>query len=84
MVKDGVNGKLVEYGNKHELLETLKDLCLNRNKRDALGDGGYRRLQENYTFEQFKQKFEDIIRLELPSQSARRLSPSHESHSCAS
>ena len=84
VVRDGVNGRLVEYGNKHELLEALIDLCLNRNKRESLGDGGYRRLQENYTFEHFKQKFADIIRLESPLQSARRFSPSHESHSCAS
>lgn len=84
VVRDGVNGKLVEYGNKRELLEALIDLCLNRNKRERLGNGGYRRLQENYTFEQFKQKFADIIRLESPPQSARRFSPSHKSHSCAS
>jgi phosphatidylinositol alpha-1,6-mannosyltransferase len=84
VVRDGVNGKLVEYGNKHELLEALIDLCLSRNKRERLGDGGYRRLQQNYTFEHFKQKFADIIRLESPPQSSRRFSPSHESHTCAS
>lgn len=74
VVQDGLNGKLIEYGNKLELVETLKDLCLHRDKRERLGDGGYRLLQENYTFEHFKQKFADIIRLELPTESARRFS----------
>lgn len=83
VVRDGVNGRLVEYGNKHDLLEALTDLCLNGERRERLGDGGYRRLLENYTFELFKQRFAEIIRLESP-QSARRFSPSHESHSCAS
>ncbi|MCM3869119.1 MAG: glycosyltransferase family 4 protein [Pyrinomonadaceae bacterium] len=84
VVRDGVNGKLVEYGNKHQLLGALVDLCLNRDERESLGDGGYRRLQENYTFEHFKQKFMDLIRLELPTRSTQQFSPSHESRSCAS
>lgn len=84
VVQDGVNGKLVDYGNKHDLLEALINLCLDRKKRESLGDGGYRRLQENYTFAHFKQKFVDIIRLESPPQSARRFSPSNESPTCAS
>ena len=84
VVRDGVNGRLVEYGDRTELLESLIDLSLNRNLRVKLGEGGYKHLQENYTFEAFKQKLADIIRLELPAQSARRFSPSHESQSCAS
>ncbi len=82
VVREGVNGRLVEYGNKLELVETLIDLCVNRNKRDSLGDGGYRLLKENYTFEHFKQRFADIIRLE--SQAARRFAASQETPSCAS
>jgi phosphatidylinositol alpha-1,6-mannosyltransferase len=83
VVREDLNGKLVDFGNQHQLLEALVDLCLNRDQRERLGEGGYRRLQENYTFEHFKQKFADIISLESP-QSARRFSLSNESHSCAS
>lgn len=82
VVQDGVNGRLVEYGNNHELAKTLIDLCVNRNQRENLGAGGYRRLQENYTFEHFKQRFADIIRLE--SQAACQFSPSQETPSCTS
>jgi glycosyltransferase involved in cell wall biosynthesis len=83
VVRDGVNGKLVEYRNKPELLQALIDLCLDPKERERLGDGGYRRLQDNYTFGHFKEKFSEIIRFESP-QSSRRFSPSHESQSCAS
>jgi phosphatidyl-myo-inositol dimannoside synthase len=83
VVRDGVNGKLVDYGNKEHLLEALADLCLDRNQRETLGERGYRRLQENYTFEHFRQKFADILGLESPL-SARRFSPSNEPHSCVS
>jgi phosphatidylinositol alpha-1,6-mannosyltransferase len=83
VVRDELNGKLVEYGNRHELLKALTDLCLDEDKRERLGSSGYHRLQENYTFELFKRRFAEIIDLESP-QSARRFSQSHESHSCAS
>lgn len=84
VVRDGVSGKLVEYGNKRELLEVLIGLCLNRNEREMLGNEGYRRLKQNYTFERFKQKFNDIIQMESPAQSARRFSPLHKSKTCVS
>lgn len=83
VVRDGVNGKLVEYGDKQQLLESLLELCLNRDLRESLGRAGYQRLQENYTFEHFKQKFAEIIRLESPVRAASKFSHT-ESHSCAS
>ncbi|HZI88181.1 MAG TPA: glycosyltransferase family 4 protein [Pyrinomonadaceae bacterium] len=83
VVRDGVNGKLVEYGDKQQLMESLLELCLNPDLRENLGRAGYQRLQENYTFEHFKQKFTEIIRLESPAHAASKFSPS-ESHSCAS
>jgi glycosyltransferase involved in cell wall biosynthesis len=83
VVLDGVNGKLVEYGDKQQLLDSLLELCLNQDLRQSLGQAGYQRLQENYTFEHFKQKFSEIIRLESPAQAAPKFSTT-ESHSCAS
>jgi phosphatidyl-myo-inositol dimannoside synthase len=84
VVREGVNGKLVEYGNEPELLQALTDLCLNPKERERLGEGGYQRLQDNYTFRHFKEKFAEIIRLESPPQYASRFSPSRDSQSCAS
>ena len=83
VVREGVNGKLVEYGDKPQLLESLLELGLNPELRESLGRAGFQRLQDNYTFEQFKQKFAEIIRLESPAQAASKFSPT-ESHSCAS
>src|SRR5688572_17968228 len=83
VVRDGVNGKLVEYGDKQQLMESLLELCLNPDLRENLGRAGYQRLQENYTFEHFKQKFTEIIRLESPAHAASKFSPT-ESQSCAS
>lgn len=83
VVRDGVNGKLVEYGDRQQLLESLLELCLNRDLRQSLGQAGYQRLHENYTFEHFNQKFAEIIQLESPAQAAAKFSPA-ESQSCAS
>lgn len=66
VVKDGVTGRLVEYGNKHQLADALIDLCLNADKRQRMGQAGYQRLQDNFTFSHFEQRLTEILFRESP------------------
>ena len=83
VVQDGVTGKLVEYGNKEQLAQTVVDLCLDENMRRRLGEAGYRRLQEKFTFPHFQQKLTDILLRESPAK-ACTVAHTDESPSCAS
>jgi phosphatidylinositol alpha-1,6-mannosyltransferase len=65
VVQDGITGTLVEYGNKEQLTQTLVSLCLDLNKRQRLGQAGYQRLQEEFTFARFKQGLTQILLEEL-------------------
>lgn len=76
VVKNGVTGLLVRYKDIPQLAEALTMLCLDPALRNRLGQAGYERLQEHYTFPRFKQTLTDIIRKELPHAAhyrARRL-----------
>lgn len=67
VVKDGVTGLLVRYNDVRQLAESLTRLCLDPALRRELGGAGYRRLQEKYTFPQFKQTLSNILTRELPA-----------------
>jgi glycosyltransferase involved in cell wall biosynthesis len=69
VVQDGITGLLVEYGNKEQLAKALTTLCLNQDQRAHLGLAGYQRLQEEFTFPQFKQTLTEILLRELPATS---------------
>jgi phosphatidyl-myo-inositol dimannoside synthase len=75
VVQDGITGSLVEYANKNQLADTLIDLCLDLNKRQRLGQAGYQRLHEEFTFTQFKQKLTEILMKELAPKFARSQIP---------
>jgi phosphatidylinositol alpha-1,6-mannosyltransferase len=68
VIQDGVTGHLVEYGNQQQLARTLINLCLDPAKRQRMGNAGYKRLQDNFTFRQFREKFSAILRHELRSE----------------
>jgi phosphatidyl-myo-inositol dimannoside synthase len=70
VVEDQVTGRLVEYGNEEELAQALIELCLDPEKRTRLGTAGYQRLQERFTFAQFKRKLTEILAAELPPKTA--------------
>ncbi len=74
VVQDGVTGKLVEYGNKQQLAETIVDLCLDPSLRHRLGEAGYRRLLEKFTFPHFKRTLTEILQRELPPRIAANIS----------
>jgi phosphatidylinositol alpha-1,6-mannosyltransferase len=79
VVQDGICGKLIDYGNKQQLAEALIALSLDPAKRRELGEAGYQRLQENFTFAHFKQKFTDILRLMPDSLLVNESAPSQAS-----
>jgi glycosyltransferase involved in cell wall biosynthesis len=67
VVQDGVTGSLVQYGDIQQLAESITRLCLNPELRKKLGRAGYRRLQEKFTFPQFKRTLKGILERELPA-----------------
>jgi phosphatidylinositol alpha-1,6-mannosyltransferase len=69
VVQDGITGQLVEYGDRQELAEALINLCLDPAKRTRMGNAGYQRLQDNFTFPHFNDKFSAILRQQMPTKS---------------
>jgi phosphatidylinositol alpha-1,6-mannosyltransferase len=67
VVLDGVTGLLVQYNNIPQLAESITRLCLNPELRIKLGQAGNQRLQEKFTFHQFKQTLTGILKQELPA-----------------
>lgn len=72
VVLDGETGVFVPYGDISKLAEALTSLCLNPQLRARLGQAGYRRVREKFTFPRFKQTLTDILMQELPASSIYR------------
>ncbi|MGB9179674.1 MAG: glycosyltransferase, partial [Pyrinomonadaceae bacterium] len=66
VVKDGVNGFLVEYNNVKQLSQKLVELCLNADLRARYGKAGKEILLERFTFPQFKNSLKDILKRNSP------------------
>jgi len=69
VVADGLTGTLVEYGNVPQTAKAIADLARDAQKRNALGQAGYERLINNFTFEHFKTRFEELVSQEMSKQS---------------
>ena len=61
VVKDGETGMLVEAGNVEQLAAAMIALGTNQPERDRMGAAGYKRLQENFTFDHFKRRLHEIV-----------------------
>jgi phosphatidyl-myo-inositol dimannoside synthase len=72
VIQEGKTGKLVAYGNKEQLGEALTNLCLNPDERHRLGTAGYQRLQDNFTYQHFKEKLSAILLRELASEASMK------------
>lgn len=70
VVRDGETGLLVDYGNPEQLARAITSLCLDADLRKRLGAAGRIRLQRNFTFDQFKERFGGIILQALGIKSA--------------
>lgn len=66
VVRDGETGMLVESGNVEQLAAAMIALGTNQPERDRMGRAGYKRLQENFTFDHFKRRLNEIVLAELP------------------
>ena len=66
VVKDGETGMLVEARSVEQLAAAMIDLATDRPKRDRMGEAGYARLQNNFTFDHFKRRLHEIVIAELP------------------
>lgn len=79
VVRDGQSGLLVDYGNLDQLALAITTLCLDAGLRKSLGAAGRLHLQQNFSFPQFKERFDEIISRELATGSTsartRELSP---------
>jgi glycosyltransferase involved in cell wall biosynthesis len=67
VIQDGITGQLVEYGNRQELAEVIINFCCDPARREQMGKAGYQRLQDNFTFHHFQEKFSAILRHEMRS-----------------
>ena len=66
VVKDGETGMLVEARSVEQLAAAMIALTTDRPKRDRMGEAGYARLQNNFTFDHFKRRLQEIVIGELP------------------
>jgi phosphatidylinositol alpha-1,6-mannosyltransferase len=66
VVEDGVTGRLVEYGSEDQLANVLIELCQDPAKRRLMGEAGFQRLQEQFTFCHFEKNLGEILCRELP------------------
>ena len=64
-------GLLVEYGDAEGLAEAILRLGEDASLRRTLGAAGRQRLQNNFMFRQFREKFQKIILQQLPLRAAR-------------
>jgi len=62
VVREGVNGLLVPYGDLKALTAALKKLLSQEEEARRLGEAGYRILREEYTYPIFKDRLQAILR----------------------
>jgi phosphatidyl-myo-inositol dimannoside synthase len=65
VVRDGITGILVEYGNRKQLADSILALASNPNMREDMGHAGHRRLTEKFTYQHFRERFEEILLQEI-------------------
>jgi phosphatidylinositol alpha-1,6-mannosyltransferase len=83
VVQDGITGRLVEYGNREQLADTLIGLCLDSAARQRFGQAGYQRLQDRFTYPKFKENLTEILSRELPAGTLHLASQPDDSTPCA-
>lgn len=65
VVRDGETGVLVDYGNVDQLANAITSLSLDAGLRRRLGIAGQQRLRNNFSFDQFKRRLNEIVMSEL-------------------
>lgn len=65
VIIDGVNGFLVEYGDINMIVNRIKYLYLNPQILDIMSKKAQSLYKENYTFEKFKSKWENLVKVNI-------------------
>jgi len=60
-VRDAETGLLVEHGNREALVGALATQLADPEQRRRLGAAGLRRLQQQFTFEQFRERLWGLL-----------------------
>ena len=66
MIADGETGLLVPYGDLDALTGALDRLLADADLRRTLGRSGRRRLEEQFTFERFRERLSEHLAALLP------------------
>jgi phosphatidylinositol alpha-1,6-mannosyltransferase len=56
VIVDGRTGRLVDQDDLDVMADTIASLLIDQDKRRLMGEEGYRRLQEQFTFESFARR----------------------------
>lgn len=70
VIVDNGTGRLVNQNNIEELAEALIDLLKDDRRRLEMGEAGYRRLQDRFTFEQFRARVGSLLNVNPQASSA--------------
>lgn len=69
VVRDGVTGFLVEYGDVSVLTDRIVSLLSDQDLRHRMGQAGRRMVEDNYTFEHFRERLARVLSMEDASRS---------------
>jgi phosphatidyl-myo-inositol dimannoside synthase len=72
VVREGETGILVEAENVEQLAAAMIALAASQPERERMGQAGYKRLRQNFTFDHFKRGLREIVLAELPKQALDR------------
>jgi phosphatidylinositol alpha-1,6-mannosyltransferase len=61
VIVDGRTGRLVDQDNLGVMAETIASLLIDRDRRRMMGEEGYRRLQEQFSFERFERQVGSLL-----------------------
>jgi phosphatidyl-myo-inositol dimannoside synthase len=67
VVEDGITGILVPYGEVAKLAEAITRLSCDLGLRARLGEAGYRRVKDQFTFPRFRDTLTEILQTHLGS-----------------
>lgn len=62
VIEDGIDGLLVDFGNEEQLAEKIITLLQDRELRERLGENGYQKTLENYTWNVIADQIERVYR----------------------
>lgn len=62
VIDENINGMLVDYRDKRELTGAILELIIDKRYRARLGEYGYEKFQQNYTWEIVAERFREVYK----------------------